>query len=846
MRTGAGRRRELEPVRRPAASDDRRALRHTPAGWVRSGMLEVPWTDESCVGLPALNALKLDAVPFISPDEDARLWGSSVTPGVPGGERLLTTVMDCLAIPVLVIAADGTIEAVNDQLVRYLGYSRDELLRRPAEMVLPDGPSLRRAPNAHDGATPDARNAMEPGRAEMARRKDGLLIPVGVCVNWVTTAAGAIGVAALIDVSERERVERDFHEALDRSVRFERLISDLTASFMDLPPEDVDDAIERALHLLIETLDLDRCTLFQFDDSGCDFLLTHFADRAGSPPGPPRSLSTDAFPWSVAKIRRGEVAAFSSPDEIPDPLEQRTMRSYGTVSRVAFPLSMRGRVAGGIAFAVTRHTRAWNPELLGRLGHFTHVIGGVLARRNADNALQSSEVRFRMLADNAPVMIWMTGPDKLCTWVNRQWLQFVGHPLEHELGIGWFENVHPDDRAELMRVYDACFDARQPFRMEYRLRRHDGEWRWVLDAGAPNHRVDGGFEGYVGSRVEVTEHKRAVQRAEQSRDHLHAENVYLRREVKDLRGAEPTPVQSPAIQRVLQMIDHVARTDSTVLLLGETGTGKEFLAARIHELSARGTRAMVRVNCAAIPATLIESELFGRERGAFTGASTRQIGRFEVADHSTMFLDEIGDLPLDVQVKLLRVIEERQFERLGSAAAVRVDARIIAATHRNLEQRISDGTFREDLFYRLNVFPISVPPLRDRIEDIPVLVWHFVDQFSGTFHRRFDSIPADDMAALQLYAWPGNIRELRNVVERAMILSRGTTLRIPLPEPTAVSGPVSGRLADIERDHIRRVLDATAWRIRGAGGAADRLGLAPTTLESRMSKLGLVRQHGSS
>ena len=184
--------------------------------------------------------------------------------------------------------------------------------------------------------------------------------------------------------------------------------------------------------------------------------------------------------------------------------------------------------------------------------------------------------------------------------------------------------------------------------------------------------------------------------------------------------------------------------------------------------------------------------------------------------------------------------------RLGSGAAVRVDARIIAETHRKLEQRICVGTFREDLFYRLNVFPISVPPLRDRIEDIPVLVWHFVDQFSATFHRRFESIPADDMAALQLYAWPGNIRELRNVVERAMILSTGTTLRIPLPEPTAVSGPVSGRLADIERDHRRRVLDATAWRIRGAGGAADRLGLAPTTLESRMSKLGLVRRHGSS
>ena len=224
---------------------------------------------------------------------------------------------------------------------------------------------------------------------------------------------------------------------------------------------------------------------------------------------------------------------------------------------------------------------------------------------------------------------------------------------------------------------------------------------------------------------------------------------------------------------------------------------------------------------------------------------TRQVGRFESADHSTMFLDEIGDLPIDVQVKLLRVIEERQFERLGSSTPVRVDARIIAATHRNLEQRISDGAFREDLYYRLNVFPIVVPPLREPADDIPVLVRYFIDQFSAAAHRRFGPVPASDMAALQAYTWPGNIRELRNVVERAMILATGDTLTIALPEPTGVSGLGSARLEDIERNHIRRVLEATAWRIRGAGGAADRLGLAPTTLESRMTKLGLTRPTSS-
>ena len=299
--------------------------------------------------------------------------------------------------------------------------------------------------------------------------------------------------------------------------------------------------------------------------------------------------------------------------------------------------------------------------------------------------------------------------------------------------------------------------------------------------------------------------------------------------------------QSPAVRDALTQVEQVAATNSTVLLLGETGTGKEFLATRLHELSARRGRAMVRVNCAAIPTTLMESELFGREKGAFTGALARQIGRFESADRSTIFLDEIGDLPPEVQVKLLRVLEERQIERLGSPTAIRVDVRIIAATHRNLEQRIGEGTFREDLFYRLNVFPIVVPPLRDRTEDIPLLVWHFVNGFANAFGKRIDTIPRENMAALQQYSWPGNIRELRNVVERAMIVAAGSVLTIPLPQPSGPSRASSVRLADVQKEHIRRVLESSGWRVRGAGGAADRLGLQPTTLETRMAKLGLRR-----
>jgi transcriptional regulator with GAF, ATPase, and Fis domain len=298
---------------------------------------------------------------------------------------------------------------------------------------------------------------------------------------------------------------------------------------------------------------------------------------------------------------------------------------------------------------------------------------------------------------------------------------------------------------------------------------------------------------------------------------------------------------SAAMQAVHALIAQVAPTDSTVLLLGETGTGKEVLAGLIHEASNRRMRPMVRVNCAAIPSTLMESELFGRERGAFTDAIARQIGRFELADQSTIFLDEIGDLPADVQVKLLRVLEERQIERLGNPKGIGVNVRVIAATHRRLEERVNEGLFREDLFYRLNVFPIVAPPLRDRAEDIPALVWHFVETFARPSGKKIQAISPANMAALQQYGWPGNIRELRNAVERALVVANGPQLHIPVPSSAPAGTVRSLKLVEVQKEHIRSVLESVGWRIRGVGGAADRLGLPPTTLETRMARLGLVR-----
>lgn len=302
---------------------------------------------------------------------------------------------------------------------------------------------------------------------------------------------------------------------------------------------------------------------------------------------------------------------------------------------------------------------------------------------------------------------------------------------------------------------------------------------------------------------------------------------------------------SPAFQRALDAVAQVAPTDTTVLLLGETGTGKELLATRVHELSARRGRPMVRVNCAAIPATLIESELFGRERGAFTDAFSRQIGRFELADQSTIFLDEIGDLPPAVQVKLLRVLEERQFERLGNPHPVTVNVRVIAATHRDLHAEVAAGTFREDLFYRLDVFPIDVPPLRERVEDIARIAQHFVQEFSEKLDKPIESIAPASLVALERYTWPGNIRELRNAVERAMIVADGARLVIPVPSVKPQGVGRSEKLQDVQREHIQNILERVRWRIRGEGGAAEQLGLRPSTLETRMAKLGLYRPRAS-
>jgi transcriptional regulator with GAF, ATPase, and Fis domain len=533
-------------------------------------------------------------------------------------------------------------------------------------------------------------------------------------------------IASVLDLREPRRIENSGAVSApdDCLGWFERLLADLSATFMNTPSEQVDGVIRAAQQQVVDALDLDRTTLWLAEDG--DLVRSHHWTSSGVLtrgwfPSEARISARELFPWSLERTSAGELVRFSSVDELPDVPDRENYRRFGTKSMVVVPLRVGGRTLGAVAFATVRAERPWAPGTLDRLQLIARAFAGLLARRQADKSLRAALNEVSQLKE------------------------------------------------------------------------------------------------------------------------LQAENVCLRKEVRESTGTGLVIGEGPALRRVQEQVQQVAATDSTVLLLGETGSGKEQFATQIHELSARHGRTMVRVNCAAIPATLMESELFGREKGAYTGALARQIGRFEMADHSTIFLDEIGDLPPDVQVKLLRVLEEKQIERLGSPKPIRVDPRIIAATHRDLEQLIAAGTFREDLYYRLCVFPIRVPPLREHVEDIPRLVWRFVEEFSKAFGKRIDSIAKEEMAQLQQYPWPGNIRELRNVIERAMIVGTGPRLTFVLPTASTASTKRSAKLVDVERAHIRAVLESTGWRVRGVGGAADRLGLRPTTLETRLAKLGLKR-----
>jgi formate hydrogenlyase transcriptional activator len=810
---------------------------------------------------------------------------------------------------------------------------------------------------------------------------------------------------------------------LQSCLKFEEMMARLSKTFINLPVDRIDSELSNGLKALAEALGLDRVSINLLDPDKKSRTITHSWAGPGIPPAPLGNI-TELFPWEASLIADHKICCVSTLEDLPAEAvaERSYMLAEGLKSWLTIPLLAGGELLGGMGTSRFRRQLTWDSLAISRFQQAGDLFANVLARRRAAEAQSESEERFRTVANTAPILIWMSGTDKLYTFFNHSWLAFTGHTMEEELGNGWASGIHPEDLNRCLETYAAEFEARSEFTLEYRLRRHDGEYRWIVDRGVPRFASGGRFLGYIGSCIDVTERKlseqalaeqlkfeillaelsatfinlpasqvhgrieeaqklicetleldrttlatmsaeggdfvikhvwaregfepavpisprdlpwmaqtvmggqrvsferiddlpreaakdketlrllgqksnaafplstggkviggvafgslrkerewprslldrlglmaqvfanalarakadenlqKAYSEIDELKGRLEKENVYLREEVKLEHHHREVIGDSEGIRRVLQKAEQVAATEATVLLLGETGTGKELIARTIHEHSCRKGRVMVKVNCAALPASLIESELFGREKGAYTGALTREIGRFELANGSTILLDEVGELPIELQSKLLRVLQEGEFERLGSPKTIKVDARVIAATSKNLQQSVHEGKFREDLFYRLNVFPILIPPLRERRDDIPPLVWHFMNDLGHRMGRTIETIQGSTMEAFKRYYWPGNVRELRNIIERFLITSTDTVFRAKLPNVQAASASGhSQSFEEVERNHILHVMEMVGWRVRGEGGAAEILGLKPTTLESRMQKLGIVR-----
>jgi chemotaxis protein methyltransferase CheR len=476
----------------------------------------------------------------------------------------------------------------------------------------------------------------------------------------------------------------------------------------------------------------------------------------------------------------------------------------------------------------------------------------ITALKAAEDELREAEQRYRNVADFTYDWETWENPDGSYNYVSPSFERITGYRVQQLIDRPGMLNeiILPDHITQWQEHRQAAHARHETGEIQFRIRAKNGQIRWIEHICQPIHGDKGEYLGIRASNRDITARKQteimlrsAYTEIEQLKNRLEAESAYLQDEIKLEHNFENIIGNSDALKYVLYRVAEVASTDTHVLILGETGTGKELIARAIHNLSSRSKRALVKVNCAALPASVIESELFGHEKGAFTGAGVRRVGRFQLADGTTLFLDEISEIPLELQPKLLQVLQDGEFEPLGSSKTLRVDVRIIAASNRDLEDEVNHGRFRRDLFYRINVFPLTVPPLRNRKDDIPLLVKWFVDRFNRKMNKNITSIPKALIKHLQAYDWPGNVRELENVVERAMIASKGSKLK--LTDNFVTSAKVRSRaklketLTEVERAQILNTLEKTGWKIEGANGAAGVLGLAPSTLRDRIKKLGI-------
>ena len=684
----------------------------------------------------------------------------------------------------------------------------------------------------------------------------------------------------------------------------ERLIAELSASLTGLPGERIDDRVDRGVAMIAEFAGADRVTVTQLSENGARFGRTHQWAR----PGLARLEDddpVDSYPWSSRRIfSERQCLVLSTLDDLPAEAarDRELFERQGVRSVAVLPLIVQESVLGSLSCAALTHERHWDADLVNHLQRAGDIVATALAREHAQSTLGWALGFQRLIAELSTTFIDLAAGaiDEHVTSVLERAARFLD--LDRSIvaqasGVsGKLEVTHQWVRDERWRNPSFVVEESAPWHAarlraaqsvifshidelpidtvgerEF-VRRHapksgavfplviEGRLIGAVAFGAiRQHRiwppdivdrlrfVSQIIASALGRKRADEELRAALADNERLRGRLEAENVYLQTEVQSLHDFEDIVGRSSALRAVLHKVDQVAPSDVPVLLLGETGTGKELIAYAVHSRSPRGSRPLIVVNCAALPPTLVESELFGHEKGAFTGAAQARAGRFELAHGSTLFLDEIGDLDTAMQAKLLRALQGGEIQRLGSSRTQKVDVRVIAATNRDLGAAIRDGRFRADLYYRLTAFPVQVPPLRERREDIPLLVWHFIQSRQRALGRLITQISPRDMDALVAYDWPGNVRELQNVIDRALILSPGPVLRLleafspghPMPAPDA-ERPAEN-LRDTERTHIIDVLERCRWMIEGRGQAADRLGLHPSTLRNRMKKLGIRR-----
>lgn len=636
---------------------------------------------------------------------------------------------------------------------------------------------------------------------------------------------------------------------MDEISNLQKLISAISARMVMSTSETLDDEICGALERILSSLDIDRIALLHVSKYSpvVNVDYAHYAE--GIPHVAKQVDLATIFPWAYEHVvNKGMILIMNSTADLPPDadVDRRSHIALGNKSTLAIPLFVGPQVHHLLTMDVHRRERSWPEEVVTLARLLGEIFVNALQRREAEIDLRRTMERLDVAAASANAGLWELNLDTDSFWATSKAKEHFGFDPEMVLTLPrLLEEIHPDDRALIVAKVEEARHTSEDIMVEYRLRSRDGALRWLVSRGRTHWDDSRNAAFLFGATVDVTRSKELemqlqaqILETERLSHQLLRENTYLR-EAEGLAQQGEILGSSEAMRIVMTQIRQVARTGSTVLLQGETGTGKGLVAQTIHRLSDRGKRVMVKVNCAALPGPLVESELFGREKGAFTGALSRQSGRFELADGSTLFLDEIAEMSLETQAKLLRVLQDSEFERLGSSKTTKVDVRIIAASNKDLAKEVEAGRFRDDLYYRLSIFPIHVPPLRERPEDIPQLVWEFIKEFGERMGKQIRRIAQKDMQLLMGYSWPGNIRELRNVIEHSLIISPGEVLVLQRLTPSTDAHDAAASLEDVERRHILAVLKATHGRIKGPGGAAERLALNPSTLYSRMRKLGI-------